>query len=267
MYNFLLKIHFYYETGRILLYAKTFGLGDTEFLADEKLSFPNFSLNQGSLLLIGAVHKNNYFKSVTGFMGEAAYIQMSPEFLPDPTLLWISEMLPQATQYKGINTDLFFNVFDKKNNTFKTSGFHNKNVSLTGNYTPIYSEDKNKTGIKFNSESGFTIGSMDFRGSPFVTSHVYYFDIEYEEPLPDKHPILFKNTPGTSGFVGFYLVKDRSIGNKRKLLIEAQSANELLKWESDPTFTEKKKQEFLAGIVVSPKKTAKAVLYLSLIHI
>ena len=185
-----------YEIGKVLLYAKTLGIRGTDFLAHEKLSFKDFSLNQGSLLLIGAVHKNNYFKSVTGFMGETAYIQMSPEFLPNPPLLWISEMLPEAASYKGVNTDLFFDVFQKNTKQFKGKGINQKNVSLTGKFVPLYLEDQNQTGIKFPSESGFQLGNFPFKGSPFVTSNVFFFNILYQEPLPDKHPLLFKNKPG-----------------------------------------------------------------------
>lgn len=252
-----------YEKGRVLLYAKIFGVEGSEFLGDEKLAYPDFALNQGALLLIGAVHKNKYFKSVTGFMGEIAYFQMSPTFLPDPSKLWISEMLPDMYSSRGLNSDLFFNVYDSKAKSFRSSGLNIQDVNLQGNFKPIYQSDKNLTGITFHSGSSFTMGPSEFRGSPFVSSHIFFFEFTFKEPLPEKFPLLFKNEKDAIGFLGFYMVKSKGLtsNGKRVLLIEARGSNKILEWESLPFLEQNKPLQFLAGMVVSPRRSVQALLF------
>ena len=66
-----------YETGELVLYMRVFGPNGYSRLKNEVLAYPNFEMNEGALLLIAATNKNNYFKTLTGYIGEIAYIQMS----------------------------------------------------------------------------------------------------------------------------------------------------------------------------------------------
>jgi hypothetical protein len=246
-----------YETGELILYMRVFGPNGYERLQEETLSYPNFSLNQGSLLLIGATNSNNYFKTLTGYIGEVAYIQMSPFFLKNVEYLWISEMLVEETLYDGVNAEILFDMYEK-NGVLNSYGFNKNKLEIQGNYTPVYTEDKNLLGAKFSSGSSFTFSDFKYRGSPFVSSHPFNFNFSYKEALPAEYVLLEKGFPGQTGHLSFKLVQTDS--GKRKLVINARSANKDFKWESSPIFEENVSYQVLAGIVVSANQTVHALM-------
>ena len=248
-----------YETGELLLYMRVFGPNGYERLQEESLNYPNFQLNQGSLLLIGATNSNNYFKTITGYLGEVAYIQMSPFFLKNVQYLWVSEMLVEDTLYDGVNAELLFDIYEK-NGIVKSYGFNSNNVQIEGNYTPIYTVNNEILGAQFKSGSSFTFSDFEYRGSPFVSSHPFVFNFSYEESLPEEFILLEKGFPGQTGYLVFKLVKVP--GGKRKLVIEAKSANKTFTWQSAPVFEEKTSYHLMAGIVVSANKTVHALMKL-----
>lgn len=246
-----------YETGELILYMRVFGPNGYERLQPETLEYPNFLLNQGSLLLIGATNSNNYFNSLTGYIGEVAYIQMSPFFLKNVDLLWISEMLVEETLYDGVNAEILFDIYEK-NGVVNSYGFNSNKVEIQGNYTPIYSVDNNLLGARFESGSSFTFADFKYRGSPFVSSHPFVFNFSYKEALPAEFVLLEKGFPGQTGYLSFRLVQTDS--GKRKLVIHARSANKDFKWESSPIFEENVSYQLLAGIVVSANRTVHALM-------
>jgi hypothetical protein len=246
-----------YETGEIILYMRVFGPGGYERLQPESINYPNFEMNQGSLLLIGATNSNRYFKTLTGYIGEVAYIQMSPFFLKNVQHLWISEMLVEDTLYDGVNGELLFDTYEK-NGIIKSYGFNSENVTIEGNYTPIYTINNELLGARFQSGSSFTFPNFKYRGSPFVSSHPFVFNFSYQEALPNEFILLEKGSPGQTGYLVFKLIKEPS--GKRKLVIEAVSANKTFKWTSAPTFEPNTSYNLMAGIVVSANKTVHALM-------
>lgn len=247
-----------YETGELVLYMRVFGPNGYSRLKNETLDYPDFQLNEGSLLLIAATNRNNYFKSLTGYIGEIAYIQMSSYFLKNVEFLWLSEMLVDDTLYDGVNSELLFDIYSKEQ-LIKSYGYDGAKIQPSGDFTPIYLTDKSLLGVKFNSGSSFSYPDFQYRSSPFVSSHPFLFDFNYKEPLPDEFTLLEKGTPGQSGYLVFKLVKVQD--DKRSLLIQARSANKDFKWQSSPIFEENKPYKLFAGIVVSPNKTVHAVMY------
>lgn len=248
-----------YETGELILYMRVFGPNGYERLQRESLSYPGFQMNQGSLLLIGATNKNRYFKTLTGYIGEVAYVQMSPYFLENVQHLWVSEMLVQDTLYDGVNAELLFDLYEKKG-IIKSYGFNTQNVQIEGDYTPIYTQNKSLLGARFESGSSFSFADFKYRGSPFVSSHPFFFNFSYKEALPNEFILLEKGSPGQSGYLVFKLVKAE--GGRRKLVIQARSANEDFEWQSPPSFKENTNYRMLAGIVVSANNTVHALMKL-----
>ena len=245
-----------YETGELVLYMRVFGPNGYERLQNETLKYPNFEMNQGSLLLIGATNSNNYFKTLTGYIGEVAYIQMSPFFLKNVQQLWLSEMLVEDNLYDGVNAEMLFDTYEK-NGLINSYGFNTENVTVNGNYQPIFNENKNMLGAKFNSGSSFTFKDFPYRGSPFVSSHPFLFNFSYQEPLPDDFILLEKGTPGVTGYLQYKLV---NAGNgRRRLVITARSSNKDFVWKGDPVFQENTSYSLLAGIVVSANRTVHAI--------
>lgn len=248
-----------YETGELILYMRVFGPNGYERLQRESLEYPGFQMNQGSLLLIGATNKNRYFKTLTGYIGEVAYVQMSPFFLQNVQYLWVSEMLVQDTLYDGVNAQLLFDLYEK-NGIINSYGFNTQNVEITGNYVPIYSQNKNILGARFESGSSFSFSDFKYRGSPFVSSHPFLFNFSYKESLPKEFILLEKGSPGQSGYLVYKLVQTEN--GRRKLVIQARSANKDFEWQSAPIFKENTNYRMLAGIVVSANNTVHALMKL-----
>ena len=246
-----------YETGELVLYMRVFGPNGYDRLSNQAINYPGFEMNQGALLLIGATNSNNYFKTLTGYIGEVAYIQMSPFYLKNVQHLWFSEMLVEDNLYDGVNAELLFDTYEM-NSLINSYGFNTKNVTVEGNYTPIYTENQQLLGAKFQSGSYYSFQDFPYRGSPFVSSHPFLFNFSYEEPLPDEFVLLEKGKPGITGYLQFKLVKTPN--NKRKLVISARSSNKDFVWESDPIYEEKTSYSVLAGIVVSANRTVHAIM-------
>lgn len=249
-----------YETGEVVLYMKVFGPNGYSRLQNETISYSNFELNEGSLLLIAATNRNAYFKTISGYIGEIAYIQMSSLFLKNVEFLWVAEMLVEDTLYDGVNSELLFDLYNKTD-LMKSYGYDGSSVELIGNYQPHYMFDKNFLGVKFFSGSSFVVPDFQYRSSPFVSSHPFLFNFKYTESLPNELVLLEKGTFGQTGYLAIKLVKIET--SKRFLLIEARSANRDFKWESSPIFEQGVSYQLVAGIVVSPNKTVHALMYLN----
>lgn len=249
-----------YETGQLVLYMRVFGENGYERRQDEQIAYPDFRLNEGALLLIAATNRNKYFQSLTGYMGEIAYIQMSSYYLDHVQYLWLSEMLVDSADYDGVNSEFLYDLYSKKG-TLSSYGFDGSTATLTGDYSPNFITNPLNLGVRFNSGSSIKTADFQYRSSPFVASHPFLINFSYQETLPETFTLVQKGTPGQTGYLALQLVRPKN-GNKRFLRIIARSANKDFSWDSAPIFEPQTSYQLLAGLVVSPNRTAHAVLSL-----
>ena len=249
-----------YETGKLVLYMRVFGENGYERRQDEVITYPDFRLNEGALLLIAATNRNKYFQSLTGYMGEIAYIQMSSYYLEHVQYLWLSEMLVDSVDYDGVNSELLYDLYAKQA-SLQSYGFNSSSANLSGDYSPLFLKDPLNLGVRFNSGSSIKVTDFQYRSSPFVASHPFLINFSYSESLPDVFMLMQKGEPGQTGYVAFQLVRGKN-GGKRSLKIIARSANKDFEWKSAPLFEENTSYQLLAGIVLSPNRTVHAVMSL-----
>jgi hypothetical protein len=233
-----------YSAGQGTLYFQEFGTSTLPSFKTISLTYPDFALLESPQLIIAGVENNPYFQSTSGFIGNIAYIETASFYTTDIKNLWIGYMNLNSYAFKGVILELFFDSYDS--NSIKSTGSIQKNFTIEGSNTSMYSLNKNKVGVVFKEGSKIDIPNLDLLVSD-IRSIGFFLSFEYSEALPNEFFILRRGTMNVNGYLAISLILTQN--NKRKLQLLAKGQTTTVTWQSQKNeFVQNQNYKLFIGI-------------------
>ena len=221
-----------------------------------KLNFPDFELEKNNSIILANREPVEYYKTDTFFVGNLGYIEIAPFFTEKVDNLWMGFMETQSLKYNGILMELIFNIYDS-NQELNSKGEIQKKIKINGNFTPLYKEDKMKSGIRMKNNSFLELKDIDFEIKEDIKPLLFFFDLKYTEQLTNNFILLERGRKGENGYLVIHLIKK---DNGRILKLNAVGHNNKINWKSD-LLKENEILSFIIGIVISPSNAVRIAYY------
>ncbi len=250
-----------YSENTAMIYYKVFdGSVNNAKFKTFGLDYPAFILKQNAELTLASVERNPYFDSVSGFIGEMAYIEMSAFYTTELETLWTGYLNSSAYGYRGILLEFPFDLYNKNTSSLQSQGLLKNTYSIEGGYQPLFMDDKNKIGVKFYPNSKINLEGVDFLNNDAIKSMIFYFKLSFEEDLPEEFILAQRGLPGENGFIRISLEKQEG-GRSVKIATKGRDGNtsETFTWNSDTIFLPKEIFIFMAGISMAPSGVARLI--------
>lgn len=151
-----------YTQGEAIIFLKVFdGSPNNSFSKNIALDFREFSLEAQSNITLASVEKNEYFDSVSGYVGNIAYLEMSSFFSKKLDTLWTGYQTSSSYGYKGVILNLDLAMYNQRNPKIQSTGLINENYEITGNFEPLFEVDENQLGARFRGNSFLNLNEID----------------------------------------------------------------------------------------------------------
>lgn len=102
------------------------------------------------------------------------------------------------------------------------------------------------------------LGNLNFRHQELIAELVFYFYLQYEEPLRDNFLLLERGNDRQNGNIKIYLSKQ---GASRVISLEVQGETQNVTWKSRSEMSPKQKNYFFIGVVKSPSNSLHVVYF------
>ena len=250
-----------YKRGTVSIYYKVFDLNNNNSqYKTVGLSNNTFSLKRNSELVLASVEKNNYFKSVSGFVGNMAYIEMSSFYTTSLQTLWVGYLNSAGYGYKGVLIEFLFDIYNK-NGKVKSYGLLSNEFNLEGNYKPLFELDKNLLGVRFYTGSQIMLNEIDFVNNDLIKGFVFYFKMRYHKNLPEDFILVERGFKNENGYIKISLVENDEGNRFVRIVVRGnlETEPEGFVYDSKAFFVEEEIFYIMAGIVTAPSGAARIV--------
>lgn len=251
-----------YKRGTVSIYYKVFDSGNSNSqFKTLGVDFGSFSLKKNSELILASVEQNEYFNSVSGFVGNMAYIEMSSFYTSSLQTLWVGYLNSAGYGYKGVIIEFFFDLYNRQNGKVKSYGLLSNEYDLEGNYQPLFEIDKNRLGVRFKSGSKILLNEIDFLNNDLIKGFVFYFKMKYKKNLPSDLFLVERGFKNENGYIKISLVKNDEGNRFIRIVVKGHKKNgpESFVYDSKVFFVEGETFYVMAGVATAPSGAARIV--------
>ncbi len=248
-----------YRSGSAVIHLKEFNQSDTiNRKKDIALNFPSFQMQRTNQLVLSNRDQTPYFQTDSFFIGNLAFIETGPFFTNKLESLWINYLNRGSYSYHGIIMELVFDVY-QDNSSVTSTGYINDSFAIEGSYTPLFTIDNSKIGLRVRTNAQIFLGNVDFRNDDQIKSIVFLFQVTYQESLPNNFILVDRGVEGQDGHLVISLFKEDDRG--RIIQLEATGKGNAVNWRSRSFIPPNTSFMFVIGLALSPANSARIAYY------
>lgn len=209
-----------------------------------------------NLEIILAENQNNNYNSLLKFSDTLGYFTFCDFSLINLESLWIYYINEEKLNYNAVLYNFIFDLYHEKQK-LKNKTLNNFETPIKNPFTPIYTENKNKIGLKAKLSNEFTIKKVNFTNSDSIKPYIYYFHLKFTGNFPITFTLLSQNNTSNTSQIKLEIKSSKTLS--KNISIAAKGLNKQINWQSTWGYENNKEYIFFIGIIISPSKNVRLV--------